>query len=521
MAKRSTSDTGRRTKPETLIDFRGRHAGDTVIVCGCGASLKAFEPPSRLVTIGVNDVGRLFAPTYLVVLNARNQFKADRFRFVERSRADAVFSQLDLRIPHPRQVRIRLGKRGGTDVLPPDRMPYTRNSPYVAVVLAAYMGAQRIGLIGVDFTDDHFFAQTGRHRLNTELSRINQEYVRLHAACNRRDIEIVNLSRSSRLTALPKVDLRDWLSASRASADAVVTAPKATDRRPRVYGVNYKFLACGDVFTHGLRHAAADLGIEYADSHWDTPDLLRRVQAFEPDLLFVVHGRRFAQRHAALARRWRSAVWLLDEPYEVDDTRRWSSVFDTVFVNDTATLDRHRNAHYLPVAFDVEVHRHAAGPTRPHKVGFIGGPNPTRERYLGALHRVGLLSYVVGGPWQSPELRRLCLARNVSPERTAELYQQTNVIINVFRDRHHFNRSRVQAWSMNPRVYEALACGALVVSERRPELQEVFPELPAFETEVELINAVRELVSDEQRCRALTDACRERLVQHTYARVVS
>src|SRR6266567_2061969 len=84
-------------------------------------------------------------------------------------------------------------------------MPYAQNSPYVAVCLAAYMGARRIGLIGVDFTDHHFFAATGRHPLAPRLGAIDAEYGRLAAALARRGVELVNLSRTSRLTTLRRV----------------------------------------------------------------------------------------------------------------------------------------------------------------------------------------------------------------------------------------------------------------------------------------------------------------------------
>ena len=50
----------------TLADFRDRHRSGTVLVCGCGESLNLLDHPERFVTIGVNDVGRKFDPTYLV-----------------------------------------------------------------------------------------------------------------------------------------------------------------------------------------------------------------------------------------------------------------------------------------------------------------------------------------------------------------------------------------------------------------------------------------------------------------------
>lgn len=194
-----------------LAGFAGCHRGETILVCGCGSSLSTLRDSGRCVTIGVNDVGRLFDPTYLVALNPRQQFTGDRFRYVEESRARAVFTQLDLGLRHPYVVRFRLGPYGGTELIDPEALPHTRNSPYVALCLALYMGAARIGLIGVDFTDHHFFAATGRHPLTRQLAQIDREYARFAGAWAGRGVEIVNLSAESRLTALPKRPLKDFL----------------------------------------------------------------------------------------------------------------------------------------------------------------------------------------------------------------------------------------------------------------------------------------------------------------------
>ncbi len=67
-----------------LASFHNRHAGETVVVCGCGESLNEFEQPERFITIGVNDIGRRFHPSYLVVVNPRPQFKKERWPYVER-----------------------------------------------------------------------------------------------------------------------------------------------------------------------------------------------------------------------------------------------------------------------------------------------------------------------------------------------------------------------------------------------------------------------------------------------------
>ena len=244
--------------PVDLPGFRDLHQGETIVVCGCGASLSAFEHPERFVTVGVNDVGRLFDPTYLVVLNPAHQFRGERFKYVRESRARAVFTQLDLKRPpggieggeprlsHPHVVRFRLGRRGGTDFSDPATLPYTNNSPYVAFCLALYMGAGRIGLVGVDFRDHHFFAETGRHPLAGSLCRIDGEYRNLAEACRKRGVEAFNLSRESRLTAFPKMSLRDF--AARSPVRAGVSS------------------AVGDVDLEGLRTRARAPGVRTAPS---------------------------------------------------------------------------------------------------------------------------------------------------------------------------------------------------------------------------------------------------------------
>src|SRR5579863_4093391 len=112
--------------PSDFRDFRGFHRGESILVCGCGSSLSTLIAPERTITIGVNDVGRLFDPDYLVVLNPPAQFTGDRFSYVKKSRAKAIFTQLNLELEHPNVVRFRLGQRGGTDLSNPETLPFTR-----------------------------------------------------------------------------------------------------------------------------------------------------------------------------------------------------------------------------------------------------------------------------------------------------------------------------------------------------------------------------------------------------------
>lgn len=65
---------------DPLTRYANVCGGESIIVCGCGDLLRGFSASIGIITIGVNDVGRMFDPTCLVVVNPRNQFKGDRFR---------------------------------------------------------------------------------------------------------------------------------------------------------------------------------------------------------------------------------------------------------------------------------------------------------------------------------------------------------------------------------------------------------------------------------------------------------
>jgi hypothetical protein len=190
-----------------FIAFRNEHEAGSIIVCGCGESLNQLSDPGRFTTIGVNDVGRKFDPDYLVVVDPRDAFKGDRFRYVEQSRARVLFTQRsDLALTHPGVVQFQLGEKDGTDFSNPNLLHFSVITPYVALCLAIHMGASNIGLIGVDFTDNHFFGPTGQHGWAPYVATIDGQIKCLARAALARGVRIFNLSDTSRLTCLPRLD---------------------------------------------------------------------------------------------------------------------------------------------------------------------------------------------------------------------------------------------------------------------------------------------------------------------------
>lgn len=290
----------------TLADFRDVHRGESIVVCGCGTSLDLLRAPHRHLTIGVNDVGRRFAPDYLVVVNDRRQFDPERYQYVQRSSARAIFSQIELDgVPAARLVRFGLGQRGGTDRGSGDVLHYTSNSPYVAVQLARLMGARRIGLIGVDFTDDHFFAPTGTHKLAAHLDAIDREYGALAAALRAEGIELVNLSPTSRLISLPGAGIDSMLRIGCTPSEPSSALRVVSYATTPVAGVPSILARCiGHATPHLARCAWATddygNGVRFAgDIEWNAhPDAA--IGAIEQADLVIVHNGKVDPRHATL-----------------------------------------------------------------------------------------------------------------------------------------------------------------------------------------------------------------------------
>jgi hypothetical protein len=176
-------------------------------------SLKELRWPERAVTIGVNDIGRYFHPNYLLVVDPRRRLTEERYRYIDSSKAVFVFTDRDYAVRRANVVRFPLRQRAGPDFSNPHELHYIArpwHSPYIALHLAAHMGAARIGMIGVDFSDHHFYANTGPYEGIAHLATVEQHFRRLNIALAARGIKVFNLSARSRITAFPRLSIEDF-----------------------------------------------------------------------------------------------------------------------------------------------------------------------------------------------------------------------------------------------------------------------------------------------------------------------
>jgi len=195
-----------------LSEFNKIHSGKKVIVCGCGKSLFLLKDcHTDFLTIGVNDVPKLFTPTYLVITDHSQRFALPRRKLINESKSKAMFTCVK-GWRSPNMVMFELGSRKIHNLDNENKVDHFMNSPYAAVGITYKLGFTNIGLIGVDFTKDHFYAKDGHHPLirMRRVGKVDDAYGVLKDELKKRKVNLYNLSDQSVLKKIPKMSLEDF-----------------------------------------------------------------------------------------------------------------------------------------------------------------------------------------------------------------------------------------------------------------------------------------------------------------------
>jgi len=189
-----------------------------------------------------------------------------------------------------------------------------------------------------------------------------------------------------------------------------------------------------------------------------------------------------------------TAVYLLDEPYEVDRSTLWARYYDWVFSVDRTTVpvhSRYSHSEYLPLGFDAHVF-HPEGPSIRSEILVLGSCYGTRANLLAPLVK----KWGRRITWVGPRWKQLCpygthIDHYVTPEQCAQLYRGANIVLNIHRDSYwsHFgelNSRKIGATHLNPRFWEAAACRSCQLITPREDLQLYAPDANTFSTPEEL-----------------------------------
>ncbi len=267
---------------------------------------------------------------------------------------------------------------------------------------------------------------------------------------------------------------------------------------------------------HGCKVKVVDATQIPPPSSWDTL----------PDLLFVVHGGNTPEEAVKLYKNAgvTSAVYLLDEPYEVDQSVRWAHHYDWVFSVDRSTIDTHQEhskAAHLPCGYDDTVF-HPDGPSIESNVLMLGSCFAARENLLtNSVNKIGHLFTWVGPGWHQITTLGTHHDRLVTPEECAAFYRGANITLNIHRDStwSHFgelNKRGLEATHLNPRFWEAAACGGFPLCSYRTDLDIYAKNVASFSNAAELSRKLEYFTSNTKASRKQSQLLLKAVRKHSY-----
>jgi spore maturation protein CgeB len=193
------------------------------------------------------------------------------------------------------------------------------------------------------------------------------------------------------------------------------------------------------------------------------------------------------------------ALWLHDDPYELDFAHRAEDVADSIFTCESAAVPyyRHPSVFHLPLAASPTFHFRPIEAEYDYDISFCGYAYENRVAFVRDLLEIGHPARlaVLGDGW--PSLDWQVVNKRLSPGQLADLYARSMLVLNIGRDHDLANaRHQPAASTPGPRTFEAAMAGAAqAYFTTSLEVTDYFEP----EAEIVLIDSARDLVSAFER----------------------
>ena len=259
----------------------------------------------------------------------------------------------------------------------------------------------------------------------------------------------------------------------------------------------------------GIQLAAHSI-LESAMLCW--PDVVLLVSAFftPPYLVDVLRGRGM------------KVVLVHTEcPYQDDEQLQRAEHADVNLLNDPVSLARYEAlgvpARYVPHAYRPSVHYPASrGTKQDWDLSFVGTGFPSRVKFFSDMDLSGL-RVKIAGPWENPdEWADFDHEDCIDNTETAGIYRASRSGINFYR------REGEATWdgdgvACGPREIEMAASGLFFLRDPRPESDELFPMLPAYDGPGDAAEKLRWWLARDSKRAAAAAKARAAVADRTFA----
>ena len=265
-------------------------------------------------------------------------------------------------------------------------------------------------------------------------------------------------------------------------------------------------------------------------------DELKDIAKFEPDLIFYIHSIK-ADLHIHLMKRaygkkYKTACWLLEDPFNIDETAYVGAFYDLVFSIDDSGVDERRYFGYKNV---YPLYQYANSAIyKPMEVGedyksdvlFIGVGFPSRRKLLDDL--VGIFyDYhftVIGWWWDRLEnggLKKFCTNKIIEPKEAAKFINGTKILIEHNRDYSTMNHRDIKPFCLG-RGFNGAACGTFqLIDSSRKHLHNFFgkdSEIATYKDSADLNSKIHYYMENQEERDRIAKGGFERSKEHSLVR---
>lgn len=265
-------------------------------------------------------------------------------------------------------------------------------------------------------------------------------------------------------------------------------------------------------------------------------ELILEIILRKPDVVFFIDGSKYPVQiyehiHAIkleLNRSFITACYLTEAPYINERLDTFTGFFDVLFTNELPDVKRRdpngeRHVYYLPHSYESSVHYPMEMPEQFHKdVFFCGTVYPERAKIISEVNWSDIDAMICGSWYVSQDAYRelhakyptKILTEGMPNSQVADCYRAAKIVLS-FNRAYGWNKDYDEqpidpnsVYSLGPRILEAVACGAFVISEPRPELFAIFGDsMPTFTNSQELEELIRYYLTHPEERIAKAKEC--------------
>lgn len=263
-----------------------------------------------------------------------------------------------------------------------------------------------------------------------------------------------------------------------------------------------------------------------------TIDEIMENKDLKPDWFFGIAANQEIPYYKYLMARSKLAVWLLEDPYEIDLTMRISGDAHVVFTNDqSGVITRYRlgyrNIYCLPLATNRTIFKPKEKDAKHHSdILIVGVAYPYRAKIakdMAAWCKDRNLKLRVVGWWWD-RIKCECLqeyAENkiINEWELSSYYNSTQFAVEINRNMNVHNKWRRRALTPS-RGFLSCSCRTFTFTTERPHLNQYFEkekEIETFTDSEELQEKILFYIENREKTKAIAEAGYRRVMsEHTY-----